>query len=146
MNEEDSNYVLTFTDSPDLQPIELFWAPGKNHVARNHKFGREMSEVVELLREGWYGAKAKEGENKELKKKARRVDQLFNKAIHMANTKFIKMCDGLDGTVGALEIKDNHQANYKDLPIDMLLHTIDLTVGYELDDDADNDRETNFPI
>jgi hypothetical protein len=91
-----------------------------------------MSEVVELLREGWYGAKAKEGEDNEFKKKACRVDHLFNKAIHMANTKFIKMCDGLDGAIGALEIKDNHQANYKELPIDMLINTIDRTGDYEL--------------
>jgi tRNA synthetases class I (I, L, M and V) len=71
----------------------------------------------------------------------------FKKAIYMANTKFIKMCDGLDGTIGALKIMENHQANYKDLPIDMLLNTIDLSGDYELlgvDDDDDNDGEVLF--
>jgi hypothetical protein len=63
----------------------------------------------------------------------------------MADTKFIKMCDGLDDTIGALEITANHEANYKNLPIDMLLNTIDLAGDYELDDNDDNDRETNFP-
>jgi hypothetical protein len=114
---------------PDLQLIELFWAADKKHVANNHKFGRKIiKEVVELLHEGWYGAKAKEGEDDEFKKKACRVDHIFKKAIYMADTKLIKMGDGLDGTIGALEITANHEANYKDLPIDMLLNTIDLTV------------------
>jgi hypothetical protein len=65
----------------------------------------------------------------------------------MADTIFVKMCAGLDGTIVALKITENHEANYKDLPIDMLLNTIDLSGDYELDDDDDdNDGETNFPI
>jgi DDE superfamily endonuclease len=36
--------VWTPPYSPDLQPIELFWTAGKNHVANNHKFGRKMKE------------------------------------------------------------------------------------------------------
>jgi hypothetical protein len=93
-----------------------------------------------------YGAKAKEGEDNEFKKKACCVDHFYKKAIYMADTKFIKMCDGLDGAIGALKITENHQANCKDLPIDMLHNTIELSRDYELDNDDNNDRETNFPI
>jgi hypothetical protein len=45
----------------------------------------------------------------------------------MADTKFIKLCDGLDGTISGLETMANHEENYNDILIDMLLYTIDLT-------------------
>ena len=40
---------------PELQPIELFWAAGKNHVALQYKTDTSMRDVVKHLREGWYG-------------------------------------------------------------------------------------------
>jgi transposase len=40
---------------PGLQPIELFWAAGKNHAALYYFLGRTMKETVSHLREGWYG-------------------------------------------------------------------------------------------
>ena len=38
-----------------LQPIELFWAAGKNYAADHCWNGRSMKHTVQLLREGWYG-------------------------------------------------------------------------------------------
>ena len=40
---------------PELQPIELFWAVGKNHVALQNTNHTTMKDVVKNLREGWYG-------------------------------------------------------------------------------------------
>ena len=39
---------------PELQPIELFWAAGKNHVAAKFETNQTMRNVVKYLREGWY--------------------------------------------------------------------------------------------
>lgn len=54
--EHDIGYLL-FTPPycPALQPIELFWGHGKNHVARNFETGRTMAQAWAQLREGWYG-------------------------------------------------------------------------------------------
>ena len=41
---------------PDMQPIEVFWATGKNYAASSHYNGRKMYETVTALREGWYGS------------------------------------------------------------------------------------------
>lgn len=40
---------------PDLQPIELFWAGGKNYAASMYFTGRKMQDIVKHLRQGWYG-------------------------------------------------------------------------------------------
>jgi hypothetical protein len=39
--------------SPHLQPIELWWAAGKNHAHSFARNGMTMKETVELVREGW---------------------------------------------------------------------------------------------
>ena len=51
-------YCILWTPAycPDLQPIELFWAAGKNHAADHYRNGQTMREAIEKLREGWYGA------------------------------------------------------------------------------------------
>lgn len=47
---------------PDLQPIELFWAAGKNNVSLNYYHGRSCVNTVKDLRDGWYGNLYKEGD------------------------------------------------------------------------------------
>ena len=43
---------------PDLQPIELFWACGKNHARWKHpEHSRDVETCVHHLRDGWYGNK-----------------------------------------------------------------------------------------
>ena len=37
-----------------IQPIELFWAAGKNHAALKFFSKRTMKETVRHPREGWY--------------------------------------------------------------------------------------------
>ena len=41
-----------------LQPIETYWATGKNHAARQNRNKRTMRQCMGDLRDGWYGNKA----------------------------------------------------------------------------------------
>ena len=137
LNARGHEVVWTPPYCPDLQPIELFWAAGKNHVALNSKFGITIKEVIGLLREGWYG-KTDEENNKvddEFKKRAVRCDCLFNHTIKMANDKFIPICDGIKGKIGSLWIDPDYVPNYDGLPLDMLIAGL----GDPYDSDDNND-------
>ena len=49
------HHVLwTFSYCPELQPIELFWAAGKNHVAMNYVHDQTIQNVMKYLHEAWY--------------------------------------------------------------------------------------------
>ena len=45
--------IFTPPNTPAWQPIELFWACGKNWVARNFRKGRTFEQIVDLLKEAW---------------------------------------------------------------------------------------------
>ena len=58
VNFEKKNWHVLFTPpyTPDVQPIELFWAAGKNHARACHPgHTRDLEAVVRDLRVGWYG-------------------------------------------------------------------------------------------
>ena len=52
---DELNWSITFTppNCPAFQPIELFWAAGKNWVARNFRVGRAFDHVKDLLVAAW---------------------------------------------------------------------------------------------
>ena len=58
-------WIVLFTPPycADLQPIELFWAAGKNYARQKHEQGASLEKVVANLREGWYGLPGVDGKN-----------------------------------------------------------------------------------
>ena len=54
MQESGHSILLTPPYCPQLQPIETFWAAGKNFVALCHYGGRTMKETINHLWYGWY--------------------------------------------------------------------------------------------
>ena len=130
---------------PDAQPIELFWASGKNHAADLVFDKRKMKETIEHLREGWHGNihRFEQGDDGGLlngdftRPRKNKVDckKLVATAVRYMNTKFMKIVDGLDGEIGNLTIDPTHVADGTGVPIDLLV--VDLT---RVDDD-DNDAE-----
>lgn len=93
--ERGHQWLWTPPYSPKLQPIELFWAAGKNHVAHEYFEGRTMRECVRQLRAGWYG----DGGNKQ----ACRCKELVLTANRHAN-ELIQKLDGISGTLDALTV------------------------------------------
>ena len=87
---------------PDVQPIELFWAAGKNHArALNTDHTRQLEEVVAHLREGWYGNEYRGGT-----KRAVSCSGLVRTAIAKANARVV-LDEYLTGTVdGGLTVDE----------------------------------------
>jgi hypothetical protein len=121
---------------PDLQPIELFWAAGKNHAAWMHFDGRKMKDVVSHLRAGWYGNKhlfaglgrdpdrrdcVGDDENHPFKEGVS-CQKLWLAMIKKADEVFIKMCPGLSGTIGSLVDDGLYQPQAVNVPIDAFLN------------------------
>ena len=48
-------FLWTPPYTPTLQPIEEFWAGGKNYCASRYVNGRKVKQCIEQLRTGWYG-------------------------------------------------------------------------------------------
>ena len=151
MAEKGHHTLWTPPYCPQLQPIELFWAAGKNYAAECHYGGRTMKDTVDHLRYGWYGNKhlfpgvsptatrtqyVMKGNAKLRYRNPVDCGKLVNKAIDMANTKFMAIADGITGTVDDLQIDSSYVSNTQGLPVDMLL--IDLTD----DSNADLSPET----
>ena len=133
------DWVLLWTRPycPDLQPIEIFWAVGKNNVATNHYDKRSMKQTVYDLREGWYGTPP-EDRNVDPNRppvSAVRCNRLVAKSIKCANEIFIPMWKdlGLSGTIGNLTYNPTGQATGRTagFPIDLVVQNI---TTLELDD------------
>lgn len=110
-----------------------------------------MKKPVEHLREGWYGNREKyqghvideankviiisETEMIPLKEHVN-CEGLVKLSIKCANEIFVKMCDGLSGTIGNLNVDPNYEPPAEDLPINTFLAT-------EVDAVRDEDEEGN---
>ena len=119
---------------PKLQPIELYWAGGKNHAATNYYGGRSMKETVNDLREGWYGnahlfpngplqknrLPTLPGSNRPIKYPIR-CNKLVATAHGFIDSMFIKICDGISGTLQDLTIDEDYETTTEGMPMDMLL-------------------------
>jgi hypothetical protein len=55
LHDHSHDVLWTPPHCPDLQPIELWWAAGKNYAAWMHFDGCKMKDAVSHLRAGWHG-------------------------------------------------------------------------------------------
>ena len=120
--------------APDLQPIEMFWAAGKNHAAQYYKDDQKMKETVRLLREGWYGNGETYLDDHPLKKGEIDSEKLIDNSVKMALTKFVPVCRGIKGTIGELIIDKNYTPEPCEVPIDTLV----LTLSKDAQEDDEN--------
>ena len=138
--------------SPDLQPIELFWAAGKNHAAAMSFAGIKMKQTMKHVRDGWYGnvsefdpdgvsiLNQEPNHHHQLKQP---VDcmKLFRKMVSMSNEKFIPMCEGITGTIGQLTIDSNHIPIRAGVPIDILMADMARFIEYSTEYDEMNNHD-----
>ena len=110
---------------PDLQPIELFWAAGKNNVAKWYFKGRSLKQTVQDLRDGWYGTFNRFPMSNPRYKRPVDCGKLVATSIDKANTVFIPRCEGISGTIGDLRVRDIETSEPVVFPIDALV--LDLT-------------------
>ena len=136
--------------SPDLQPIELFWAAGKNHAASMSFAGIKMKQTMKHVRDGWYGNLHEFDANgvplitepSYLHQQKQPVDcmKLFQKMVSMGNKKFIPMCEGISGTLGQLTVDTSHIPIRAGVPIDILMSDMARFVEYGNEyDEMNND-------
>ena len=139
---KEKGYEILWTPpyAPDLQPIEMFWAAGKNHAAQYYKDDQKMKETVRLLREGWYGNGETYLDGHPLKKGEIDCSKLINHSVELASTKFVPVCRGIKGTIGELIIDENYIAEPCDVPIDTLV----LTINRESEEDNENEVEVEL--
>ena len=116
---------------PKLQPIEVFWAGGKNHVANFYDVDTTMRDVVRRLQDGWYGNehRLKKGDNEFTR--GTTCKKLVALALRCAHAEYLPLCSGLEGTIGALKIDPAHVPDRTEAPIDSYLEMV------ALDDDGE---------
>jgi hypothetical protein len=138
---------------PDLQPIELFWAAGKNHAAWMHFEGCKMKDVVSHLRAGWYGNAhlfthlGREPERTDCVnndpnhpyKKGVNCEKLWRAMLKKADEVFIPMCPSLSGTIGSLLDDGTYKPQAVNVPIDAFLN---INAGLQ-DDEGVIDEDGN---
>ena len=106
---------------PELQPIELFWAAGKNHVALQYTTDTTMRDIVKNLREGWYGDGSVYPVDHPLHKRPVDCRKLWSTCLAIAGTKFVSLCEGISGVIGNLVETDTFTNEPIDIPIDTLV-------------------------
>ena len=118
---------------PKLQPLELLWAAGKNHVALQHHYDMTMHEVVKFLSKGWYGNRNTYPTNHPLFKRLVDCSALWRTCLNFARTIYVPICDGISGKIGSLDVDESHTDEMCYIPIDTLV--LDNTKKYSDDED-----------
>jgi transposase len=119
LKERGHRIIWTPPYCPDLQPIETFWGCAKGWVAQDCENNRSMKQVVQLLRDAWYGY---DGEERN-KKNAVRCHRLIETSFDRAAQTFIPRV-GFSGTVRDLIVPPNTTIDLTGAPIDILMNTI----------------------
>ena len=116
----------------DLQPIETYWAQGKNEAADKWEHGRTMKTCIEHLRRGWYG----DGDMRPDAvlgadvKKAVNCAGLIAKVHRTGYNKRIVAAEDLDGTIDRIIVGEAVAA--LDLTVDITSDVMFTTAQPEL--------------
>ena len=104
----------------ELQPIELFWAVEKKHMAMNYVHDQTMKNVVKYLREIWYGNAGTFGITNVKNKLPVGCRKLWARCLTIAGTKFVPLYEEISDEVGNLEVHNLLGNKFIELLIDIL--------------------------
>ena len=121
MKKEGFIILWTPPHSPDLQPIETFWANGKNWSASHHKEGQTMKETIRRLRQGCYGNGDEFSVGDVEYKKEINYQGLYQTMLANAGQKFVPLCKGISGKIGELIVDPLYTPEPVRIPIDTLV-------------------------
>jgi hypothetical protein len=79
-----------------------------------------MKETVRHPREGWYSNGDTYPVDDVCRKAPVDCGKLFQESVKVAATKFVPMCEGISGTIGALTVDPTYIDDEVDIPIDAL--------------------------
>ena len=137
MKEEGYKILWTPPYCPKLQPIEVFWANGKNHVADMYDNNTSMKDVVRRVQDGWYGNEDQYERTHCEYTPGTNCAGLVKNAIDSMDKEFIPLSPGLEGRIGELTIDTLHEQNKEEIPIDYLV--VDLTKELDPDEETGGD-------
>ena len=133
MKEEGYRILWTPPYCPKVQPIEVFWANGKNHVADMYDINTTLKDVVNRLQDGWYGNDDHLPTTDIEYTRGTTCEGLVKKAIDAMDKEFIPLCPGIQGQIGRLTVDETHVRDTSEIPIDSFV--IDLTKGLDLEEE-----------
>ena len=99
----------------------------------HYQHDQTMQSVVKYLGEGWHGNGDTYALDIDQRKRPINCGKLWAKCLSIAGTKFVRLCDGISGVIGNLEVDPKFRYESVTLPIDTLV--VDFTR-----EDADDDE------
>ena len=115
------NVLWTPPYCPELQPIELFWAAGKNNVARLFFTGQKMHDVIQNLQDGWYGTGDQYDISSKYYHKKTDCYKLVQASWRWEDTKNLHLVEELEGKLGSLLVDPRYESDLLRIPIDTLV-------------------------
>jgi len=134
LHREGYQFLWTPPYCSELQPIELFWAAGKNYAASLCHNKIKMRETIKYLREGWYGNEdlwedgstniTQDGRRRPRKRPAN-CKGMVSKSLQIAEDKFIPIANGVTGTtLLTLQEDPDYEEATEDMPIDLVVNQV----------------------
>ena len=117
MKEEGYRILWTLPCCLKLQPIEIFWGNGKNHVENANDTNTAMKYVVRRLQDFWYGNEHKLQPKDDKYMTGTTCKGLVSKEIKARDNEYIPLCPGINGQIGELTINHTHKHDTSNIPV-----------------------------
>ena len=133
MKEEGYRILWTPPYCPKLQPIEIFWGNGKNHVANTYDTNTTMKDVLRRLQDGWYGNENQLQPTDVEYTTGTTCEGLVRKEIKAGDKEYIPLSLEINERIGELIINHTHKRDTSKIPVDSFV--VDITKDIILEEE-----------